>query len=85
MLPPPRSSAPEADTDSTAELPILDAAASSASATLVTAPPLSAEEHHTRTDTWVLQQPGGAGGEQRRDLEAQVQSLTTTVHALTDQ
>lgn len=85
MLPPPSSSAPEADTDSTAELPILDAAARSTSATLVTAPPPAAEEPHTRTDTWVLPQPGGAGGEQRRDLEAQLQSLTTTVHALTEQ
>ena len=85
MLPPPSSSAPEADTDSTAELPILDAAANSTSATLVTAPPPAAEEPHTRTDTWVLPQPGGAGGEQRRDLEAQLQSLTTTVHALTEQ
>jgi len=85
MLPPPRPSAPDADTESTAELPTLDAAAGSRSATLVPAPASGSEEHQTRTDTWVLPQPSGSGSGERRELAAQVQSLTTTLHALTEQ
>jgi chromosome segregation ATPase len=80
MSPPPVSA--EEDVDSTAELPTLDVAASAAARP---AKHDGGDDHHTRTDTWVLPQPAVVGGEQLREFEAQQQTLLATVQSLTEE
>jgi chromosome segregation ATPase len=69
----------EEEADSTAELPIPELAGGAPNAAPVD------DTFHTRTDTWVLPQANPAGGEQLRELEARLQSLSANQHTLAEQ
>ena len=88
--PPPVSSHDSSDLDSTAELPVLDAAAPAASAsstTTVKVPAAAADDPQAATDTWSLSpaaraalNAAAASAEEQRRQETELRARTAALH-----